>query len=347
MISLAPLAFAFLPCAAADEAAAARLRLQVELPPVPAYPADGVIPEELWKRFVFLDEEAGELILSFPPDFDEENPASGEGIDGPRVTARAPLAIGICPSLSAAVRRADDGEGRGYVYRYRLANRRGARLPISKWVMPVAGGEAVESVLSPPRWFAEDWGGPRAGEDMRNALEGLTYSWGDAHQRKMRRSMLRRRLLWYLHFSRDRLQPGDALPPFGFTTETRPGIVRAYVQGPRGISTRSNWPWALKEQLWAFQFIENNSLSISTIGPKFAPDADKTAIAADFLENVEGLVESGELPAQSPFVRETFRLLESVAESGFKAADLAAWPARPTVDFEAEILSAIRLSLGD
>ena len=74
MISLVPLAFAFLPCAAADEAAVARLRLQVELPPVPAYPADGVIPEELWKRFVFLDEEAGELILSFPPDSDEENP---------------------------------------------------------------------------------------------------------------------------------------------------------------------------------------------------------------------------------------------------------------------------------
>ena len=63
----------FLPCGAADAAEAARLRLRVELPPVPAYPADGEIPAELQHRLVFLDEETGNLVLSFPPDpdFDE------------------------------------------------------------------------------------------------------------------------------------------------------------------------------------------------------------------------------------------------------------------------------------
>ncbi len=347
MTSLVPLVFSFLPCAAEGADEAARLRLKVELPPVPAYPANGIIPEDLRGRFVFLDEEAGELVLSFPPNFDAENPQ--ESSSGPRVTERAPLAIGTCPSLSAAVRRAEDGEGRGYVYRYRLANRSEARLPIIKWVMPVAGGEALARVVTPPRWFAEDWAGPQGAPHMQNRLDGLSSTWGDDYRREMRQSMLRRRLRWYIHFSRHRLQPGDALPPFGFATATRPGIVRAYVQGPpRRISSRSSWPETLKDQLWAFQFVENNSLSIATIGPKFPPDADKTTPAADFLDSIEGLVELGELAGESEFVRETLRLLESVAAGGFNAVDFAAWPAaEPASAFEAEILAAIRLSLGD
>ncbi len=349
MTSLVPLLFSFLPCAAAGEAEAARLRLRVELPPVPAYPASGVIPAELRERFVFLDEQAGELVLSFLPDPDSEAPVPGQERHGPRVMERAPLAIGTCPSLSAAVRAAEDGQGRGYIYRYRLGNRREARQPISKWVMPVAGGEALASVVSPPYWLAEDWEGPQEGQHMQNYIDGLSYTWGDDYRREMRQSMLRRRIHWYIHFSRHRLQPGDALPPFGFATATRPGIVRAYVQGPpRSISTRSSWPWAVKEQLWAFQFVENNSLSIATIGPKFPPDADRTAMASDFRAGIEALVESGELAGASQFVREALRLLEAVAAGDFDAADLAAWPAaEPASDFEAEILAAIRLSLGD
>ena len=64
----------YLPCNAASPAEVARMRLRVELPPVPAYPPNGEIPEELQHRMVFLDEETGELVLSYPPEPDFEEP---------------------------------------------------------------------------------------------------------------------------------------------------------------------------------------------------------------------------------------------------------------------------------
>ena len=57
----------FLPCGAASSAEVARMRLRVELPPVPAYPPNGEIPEELQHRMVYLDEKTGELVMSYPP----------------------------------------------------------------------------------------------------------------------------------------------------------------------------------------------------------------------------------------------------------------------------------------
>ena len=61
------LLLAFLPCSLNSDAEVATSRLRVELPPVPAYPADGRIPTELKDRFVFLDEDSGDLVVSFPP----------------------------------------------------------------------------------------------------------------------------------------------------------------------------------------------------------------------------------------------------------------------------------------
>ena len=40
----------------------------VELSPVPIWPKSGVIPIELQDRYVFLDPEAGELVLAYPED---------------------------------------------------------------------------------------------------------------------------------------------------------------------------------------------------------------------------------------------------------------------------------------
>ena len=38
----------------------------VKLSPVPIWPKSGVIPIELQDRYVFLDPEAGELVLAYP-----------------------------------------------------------------------------------------------------------------------------------------------------------------------------------------------------------------------------------------------------------------------------------------
>ena len=160
--------------------------------------------------------------------------------------------------------------------------------------------------------------------------------------------MLRRRINWYSAFSKYRLEQGHALETFGFTTEALPGIVRAYVVGrPSLISRKSSWGQDLRGQLWALNFDENNSLSISTIGPKFLPDADRRAIASDFLSSLGELIRTGELSGESTFIQEILRRLKTVAEGDGSTEDPASWPSETETDFQAEILMAMRLSLGE
>jgi hypothetical protein len=340
------LLLSFLPCSAENADQAARLRLKVELPPVPAYPESGVIPKEHKDRYVFLDREKGELVLSFPPSLNSWYVASGLETDKTRVTDRVPLTILTCPSLNVAIHEAESSRSRGYVYRYHLHNRSEAKMPINKWILPVSGIEAIERWELPGGWFREDWDASKTYE-IEVLLDALSHSWDDTYRQQMRRSMLIRRISWYIHFSKNSLKPGRVEGAYGFTTKARPGIVRAYIQGPgRHISREAHWPRAVKDQLWSFDFAENHSLSISTIGPKFPANADKTLIAEDFLDSIRSLIRDGELAERSQFIQETLRFLDTVAQGDGGALDVASWPTEPGIDFEVEILSAIRLSLG-
>ncbi len=332
------LLLAFFPCSLNSDVEAATSRLRVELPPVSAYPPDGKIPAELKDRVVFLDEDSGDLVVAYPPGLDSDNL---EETQEPRVTGKMRLAISTCPSLSAVIREAGDGQSRGYEYRYRLRNRGEGRQPISKWVMPLSGQEPIGSMVSPPGWGREE-------PNIRRAVLEASAAWGDTYREELQRSMLRRRIRWWSQHSQWRVEPGNAQEPFGFTTEARPGIVRAYIQGsPYGLTTRSSWPSSVDDQLWAFAFVENNSLSISTIGPKFSPDADQASIATDFLDSIRELIEHGELSGQSKFIQEALGRLETLAEGDIDVVNLGPWSAEPGTDFEIEILSAIRLSLRD
>ena len=341
------LLMSFLPCSAENEVEAARLRLKVQLPPVPAYPEDGEIPEEHKDRYVFLDEEKGELVLSFPPSLNSWYVASGLGTDETRLTDRVPLTILTCPSLNVAIHEAENGQSRGYVYRYRLQNRSKAKMPINKWILPASGGEAIERWELPGGWFSEDWDASQTYK-TEDQLDALSFSWGNAYRQEMRLSMLIRRIRWYIHFSKNGLKPGNFQGPYGFTSQARPGIVRAYIQGPgRHIPRQSDWPKPVKDQLWSFDFPENHSLSISTIGPKFSADADKTMMASDFLDSIRNLIRDGELAEGSQFIKEMIRVLDTVAQGAGNPVNFASWPTEPETDFEAEILLAIRLALSN
>lgn len=337
----------FLPCGAASAAEAARMRLRVELPPVPAYPPGGEIPEELHDRLVYLDEETGDLVVSFPlyPDFEGLEP--GQEIVGGRVVQRVPSGIASCPSLSVAIYQPGDPRTQGYVYRYHIQNLPQAGKPIGQILLsvPLKQQEMLLSgLVKPYGWGVKDWELPAARVEGR--AKAMSSSWGEAYRQEVRHSMLRRRVNWHAHRAKYDIAQGKALEPFGFTTEARPGIVRAYVIVATLISRRANWADDLRGQLWAFQFNEINSLSISTIGPKFSPDADKRLIAVDFLGSLEELIEAGELEGESPFIRKVLPLLETVASSG-GVVEAAAWPAEAETDFQAEILMALRLSLGE
>ena len=323
------------------------MRLRVELPPVPAYPHNGKIPEEIQHRMVYLDEETGELILSYPlyPDF--RGPYPGQEVIGGRGVEKVSLGIATCPSLSVAIYQPGDPRTQGYVYRYRTQNLPQARDSIGRILLSVPLKQKdfpLSGLVQPYGWGVSDWELPQSRVESRS--EAMSYTWGEDYRQEVRQSMLRRRINWHTHWAEHDIAQGKTLEPFGFTTVVRPGIVRAYIQGTGLIPRDASWPEDLKDQLWAFNFTEINSLSISTIGPKFPPHADKRLIASDFLSSLEDLIRTGELAVDSPFIQKVLGLLETVAEGG-GAVDAADWPSDPETDFQAEILMAIRLSLGN
>lgn len=344
----------FLPCSAASAAEAARMRLRVELPPVPAYPPNGKIPEELHDRLVYLDVEAGDLIVSFPPRSDFEGLEPDQEMEGGRIKDRMFLAIGTCPSLNVAIYPSGESPMRGHVYHYRLHNRRQARQSIREMVLPIPLTQVslpVYDLVSPYGWHVSQWDGPKEGESTPSRLRAMTFTWGDAFREERRQSMIRRRVDWHAALSRHRLEPGNTLDAYMFSSEARPGIVRAYIAGaiegfPRPHSPKLSWGERVDNQVWAFDWLENNSLSIATIGPKFSPDSDNRLIALDFLDSLEDLIRTGELEGESPFIRKVLRLLETVAADG-GAVDADHWPSETETDFQAEVLMAIRLSLGN
>lgn len=334
------------PCGTSSSTEAARLRLRLELPPVPAYPEPGKIPEDIGQWYLYLDRDTGELVI-VTRYFGYLEP--GEERQGNWVTERAPLAIDTCPSLSAAIYEPVDGTGRGYAYRYRLRNRRQARKGIRGWQMPVSQsrGLSVSDLVHPYEWGSEYWEKTKIRakfeSDEYEALMKL-FGYGSRHYRSRSR-ISPRRVNWFAKYHV--LEPGETLEPFGFTSEGKPGIVRVYVQGlDMYISSRSTWPEELERRLRVFSSIENNSLSISTIGPKFSPKADKTWMASDFLNSIEELVQHGELAGKSAFIQEILPLLEMVAKGQASGEDPEFWQVEPGTAFEAEILLAVRLSLG-
>ncbi len=102
----------------------------------------------------------------------------------------------------------------------------------------------------------------------------------------------------------------------------------------------------MTDQLIAFTFVESNSVSIATIGPKFDQGVEKAAIIQDFLSGLDGLCERGDLSKESGFVIETKALLVDLAKPRGKARRVE-WKSEPSGLLERQIQLAIRISLGE
>jgi len=93
------LAFALAHCAPGLAGQPNDSGLAIELPALPIYPKDGNIPATLQDRFVFLDQQANQIIVAFQPI---------PGSTARSVTQRTSLATGVCPSLTAPQPRLKD-----------------------------------------------------------------------------------------------------------------------------------------------------------------------------------------------------------------------------------------------
>lgn len=313
----------------------------IELPPVPPYPKDGKIPDILKDRFVFLDEEKQELVVSFPSELSDSEDLRRRG---GRITDRLPLRIGGRPVLEVSIVMEGD---RRFKYSFRIENRPEARQDITAWRLPLRCTDAVEFLVVPDGWGTSVHELDRA--FRANATETMTLTWGEEQKTRLQRIHSFRYVGWWSTGDHVRvIPPGERLGPFGFKTTARPGIVRPFFQGQPGhFGTRSGWPEQVGHQLIAFSFVESDSVSIPTIGPKFDASVDSSVIAKDFLSSIEGLVKNGELSRPSEFLAETTSILSMLARPGQQSRRAVKWVSTPGNILEQQIQMAIQISLGE
>ena len=320
---------------ALSASAVAQRDLNAEFESIPDWPEDGVIPAELDSRYVFLDPDAGQMVLAYPADLGQDEFARDAGDF--RVE-RFNLKNQVDASVSFDVRR----NAPWFTYTYAVSNSAQARQAIRSVRMPATFGE-VASIVGPPRWGAAASLWPVETNAVRLALGRPDGAF----------------LSWYMRDSRAApILPGGTLAGLSVTSRLKPGFTLAYVQGLTdrpGSGLREDMPEAVLDQANVLMQTEFNSQNVVTIAPKFAAGTPKLEIAEDFRRGIGRMVEAGQLDDRSPDVRRALEILERCVETAetprdgsLAGCDLdSAFDARAMPGMEADVLNAMRLSLAD
>ena len=95
-----------------------------------------------------------------------------------------------------------------------------------------------------------------------------------------------------------------------------------------------------------FNFPENNSVSLTTIGQKYSPSDTPQMIASDFLGELTRLIREERLSRDSAFTQELSSVLQRLAQSlTSPQKQLAKLVQKPTSELERQIYQAIKMSL--
>lgn len=290
--------------------------------PVPAWPKDGVIPEAMKDKYVFIDLETNQYVLTYPENvgtesFEKDGP-------GPRKMARYDLMRNVEPAISVALTPLAEGKFR---YVYTVANAASAKQPLDQFglVLPAQGAETVI-----------------------RAPEGFYSIVQKSRQFKLRYPEWIRSgsfALWSFAKPEAILQAGASRTGFELESDLKPGFTVGYFR--RGghvdakVATSGNVPKPVKDQLDPLLVLEYDSKTLLTIAPKFEKAAEFHVIAADFAQGIELLARMGALTNGSDFVRTTLAELRRIQPGAASGVTFTATPGTP---LETEILSALKLA---
>ena len=319
----------------------------VKLSPVPIWPKSGVIPIELQDRYVFLDPEAGELVLAYPEDVGNAEFEAGSGALRVR---RIDLGNQVAASISIDVER----KGTEFEYRYRVANHKQARHPIQQLQVAVPiTGEPDNRVAAPLNWFGSVTAGPRPADlEFRHPLSGEGYAAQLDSSPDRAKSATRPTaevfqtpmnalgapaplfanvpgtgllqpsstlIQWHVdgglkaeQIQMSMIDPGSERDGFVVNSPLRPGVTTAYSYGRAPILLDSDVPPVVRAQ--AAPMLRYGAQPTFTVGPAFPPQALKIEIVAAYHLAVQRLVRHGRLDANSAAVREALMAMEGYFE---------------------------------
>ncbi len=137
------------------------------------------------------------------------------------------------------------------------------------------------------------------------------------------------------------LQPG-ARTNFTITTEARPGFTSAATEHFPHLDLTDEWPDEILDQLEPVLDLKWIQYHFITLGPRYGPDDPDAGIAADYIVGIEELVRTHRLAQDSLFVKEAIADLDAIASGSSAHFTITQ---KPASELEAEILSALELSL--
>src|SRR5215471_8185894 len=117
--------------------------------PVPAWPANGVIPADLKSHYVFVDAAKNEYILAYPsnlgsPNFEKDGP-------GQIQVSRFKLQRDVEPAVNVAIAVSAGGKIK---YAYTVVDAPKAKQSIDQWALALPEGAALASTTKQPAgWF--------------------------------------------------------------------------------------------------------------------------------------------------------------------------------------------------
>ena len=300
---------------------------------IPIWPEDGIIPKEWQHRYVFLDLDAGQMVLAYPTRL-----ARGDARHYPEPfrIERFDLNNQVDASISASVRRGSDSN---FIYEYEVSNSSEAKQAIRSLRIPTRKFGPDDAILAPASW---------RGAAVHSSINAIRLSVGTPTGVF---------LDWY-RFGPDssRFLPGTTMKGFKVKSQLMPGLTVAYAQGggypdPR----RGDMPEAVLSQSDPIIQIEFNSQNILTVGPKFGPESSKALILEDFRRGIDLQVDSGQTELDFPSVRHALEVVQQCLAGGdenssgdLRSCDLDfAFSLNPTPGLESDVLNAMRLSLAE
>ena len=252
---------------------------------IPIWPKDGVIPVEWKDRYVFLDLDAGQMVLAYPEGLSR---LRSDRVGGALRIERFDLKNQVAPVLSVTVRR---NSQKSFTYEYKVANLASAKKAINNVRIPTRVFGPDDSILGPVRWGAA---ASRSSVTAIRRAAGVEQGYF---------------LVWYTNDpdsihdpDASAIRPGQSLSGFKVKSGLMPGFTIAYVQGGDLPALRKDMPEAVLEQTDPIMQIEFNSQNMVTMGPKFSIASPKSHVAEDFRAGIDFLIEARSIQKDSPAI---------------------------------------------
>lgn len=266
-------------------------KVAVGLSPVPLWPASGDTSSLPKDQYVFYNSPGGEYVVSYPTNLSDPQST--------RITQRFSSHALTDPQITTTITSLGNGQ---FEYSFTIGNGSLARTAIEKWRITMPAGAVVKpanaaSLVTPPSgWQSTSSSFEASGTDMllhgQHSLQ--TIEWTNQSE----------------GIAKQGLSSGHAIQ-----SALLPGFVTVSVQGHAerelGDQVRQSMPREVQAQVNQVQTATWDSQSRLVLGPRFAADASREEMAANFFQGISSLTRRSQLDRNSPFVQQALEVLNS------------------------------------